>query len=521
MNNLSQYSEFSFYPEILVPIPKSALLYVKDNFQNADLTNAFKVLLEFGKRYLRSHEYIPMSSHITWNSTDIRQFEKGSRGIFKSQLIPFLFEVDNSYSAGNSSKSYRYLPEVLVSGYKLVSSNIIQEERQEFLIYNKEDVEYNENSQILKVLRKVNFKNIHLKNKDLAKGLLNKADHKGNYLLRTKFEDYTITISSYTTNKGKIKNFKRFKIYQENLQDLENLEKEMIYQRSKYEILKCSRKLRISRDKTTNRLSHNLTSIPSVTIKYLTLKDEKLKEIDMRNCHYALFANLILDFDKTFSDQLLLKAINRHNISFQRLIREARENKTRRTHAYMLSHLNNELEDVQSFMRSALNGTLYEEVGKALYGEGYSEEKRDIIKRMIMQVFYGKFDKNLSVEKLQFRMHFPNVLEIVNDLKAYMFRNFRVIESSEDGLYTCCIHSKVSKKRSDYIIGNNCLSILLMNYEAKLFVDVLLYELLGKGYEVISKHDSILVKESQYDEIKHEIECILDRELGRGMYCLK
>ncbi|MCB9319592.1 MAG: hypothetical protein H6570_09940 [Lewinellaceae bacterium] len=115
----------------------------------------------------------------------------------------------------------------------------------------------------------------------------------------------------------------------------------------------------------------------------------------------------------------------------------------------------------------------------------------------------------------------PGVLNLVKDLKAYMHNEFESEDIAGNSLYCGCVHSREKKSKTTYKAGNSCLSILLMNLEASIFVDLLLHNLQEEGFHVITKHDSILVPESQFEVVKAQVSQMLDAELGEERYRLK
>ncbi len=63
--------------------------------------------------------------------------------------------------------------------------------------------------------------------------------------------------------------------------------------------------------------------------------------------------------------------------------------------------------------------------------------------------------------------------------------------------------------------GNNSFAILLQMTESNLFIDLIKKELDRLGFDITTKHDSILCPVSQKDEIEKVIKRILDEELGK------
>lgn len=114
-------------------------------------------------------------------------------------------------------------------------------------------------------------------------------------------------------------------------------------------------------------------------------------------------------------------------------------------------------EDVEIFKEMASNGILYEYVQKHL---GYAE--RSEAKMTMMEIIFSKHGYNSST-KSKLKELFPNVVAFC------------------DGY----------KKEN----GDSRLAILLQNREADIFIDTIYHQLQKQGVYVLTKHDSIIVKQ--------------------------
>lgn len=113
-----------------------------------------------------------------------------------------------------------------------------------------------------------------------------------------------------------------------------------------------------------------------------------------------------------------------------------------------------DLEDVKQFVRLASTGGFYEEIAKI-----FQVERQDA-KIMMMEIIFSL--PVLNPTKRKFKEHFPNVYQWATDYKKEH--------------------------------GSAEFAVLLQRKESEMFIDNLLPILNKKGYQVITKHDSIIVR---------------------------
>ncbi|GEM_PF-2030616 len=112
------------------------------------------------------------------------------------------------------------------------------------------------------------------------------------------------------------------------------------------------------------------------------------------------------------------------------------------------------LEDVKQFVSLALTGGFYEEIAKI-----FQVERQDA-KIMMMEIIFSS--PVLNPTKRKFKEHFPNVYQWATDYKKEH--------------------------------GSAEFAVLLQRRESEMFIDNLLPILNKNGYQVITKHDSIIVR---------------------------
>ena len=112
---------------------------------------------------------------------------------------------------------------------------------------------------------------------------------------------------------------------------------------------------------------------------------------------------------------------------------------------------------------------------------------------------------------------FPNIYTLIDYYKGlitYLIKQRRnsITESFRNEVY--------AQGKTPETLGNNYLPIMLQRFEAKIVVQGILKTLLDEGYDVFGKHDSVLMKESDFDEVVKRVYEILDGILGAGWYTL-
>lgn len=209
-----------------------------------------------------------------------------------------------------------------------------------------------------------------------------------------------------------------------------------------------SRDFYAARNKTNDRLDHNLTNLKSTLLKgYVKLDGESLVDIDLANSQPCLLAYLISSWDKV-------------QMFFPNLIK-----------GYRISDIDLSASDIQLFLEKSSSGVLYDYLGEKL---GWD---RDLAKLIFIKIMFSKPKWNSRYKK-QIKAVFPTVIKYMDDFK---FLNGE----------------------------SNQLAIFLQKLEARIFIDNIYLPLRTEGYTIFSKHDSILCKTSQREDIKAKMETIL------------
>lgn len=263
------------------------------------------------------------------------------------------------------------------------------------------------------------------------------------------------------------------------------------------------------RNDTNYRLDHNLTTLPSCLLPFITLRGQSLVGLDLKNSQFVFLAKLI---EEGFFDQYLpqpgqkklqnwpfcppkqcYKVGNRIKVG----INESNDRENVRSDDIYVRHLGiersrNEVingrlsSDLLLFINLAKSGQIYEyiQVKLALPVGSYG---RSLAKGIMFQIFFAGH-QNRRAEKGLVKNLFPNLMGMID---AY-------------------------KKDK----GDNQFAISLQLKESEVFIDKILRTLYSKGFEVLSKHDSILCVEDDQEAVRKVMVEILDMEFGVGGYQL-
>jgi hypothetical protein len=123
------------------------------------------------------------------------------------------------------------------------------------------------------------------------------------------------------------------------------------------------------------------------------------------------------------------------------------------------------------FVDDTFSGGLYENIQKVLGLKSRDDAKRAFLRICYMNANYSTLQKN------QLAKEYPELIE----------------------------YSDRTKK----LKGNNQYAIEMQLEEAKIFIDNILLKLLNIGYNVLSKHDSIICRKKDAEDVTSYIEKIL------------
>ena len=200
------------------------------------------------------------------------------------------------------------------------------------------------------------------------------------------------------------------------------------------------------RNRTNYRLDTNLTTLPKNLLKFISLDGEPLLELDVRNSQFAFFSYLLNDIQDVVS-------------------------KFPHISCYTFPDIDNTKDDYNRFIQDSLNGILYDGIAADL------DISRIEAKKQMLQYFFSANQSHSTVKK-HFKLKYPTIYKWIIDFK-------RINESNQ-------------------------FSIMLQRMESSLFIDVIyaqLKKILRKKERLIvfTKHDAVIMKESDYDIVKSTV----------------
>lgn len=211
-----------------------------------------------------------------------------------------------------------------------------------------------------------------------------------------------------------------------------------------------------SRNDTNNRLDTNLTNLDKVFFEksFITLDGEPLVEIDLKNAQPTFLCYIMNTYSNTHHP-----------------LKEIIQN-------YQFPILDLTAPDVIDFMQNSASGTLYEKIGEI------GNWPRPIAKKIFIKIMFSSHSS--SYQKM-LETTFPGIIGWMTEFKK--------------------MNKKVSVKDS---APKSPLSNLLQKIESAIFIDDIYFSLKKQGFTVFSKHDCILCKASDRDEVKARVEQLLD-----------
>jgi len=271
-------------------------------------------------------------------------------------------------------------------------------------------------------------------------------------------------------------------------------------------------KSRYSRNKTNYRLDTNITNLPSIYLNYLYFKNESIVSIDLVNSQFTLLANIILgclnkieiedqlsnitvNFCKILEDNRK-KIIEGNSIKENYKVEEVDNKKDKEGdkrgiiyRGIMYSH-STKISDLMSFCETSISGTLYDTMV-----EHMDIKKRNEAKKACFQVLFGTEGLYSTKSKNQeiFNSLYPTVTDLIINYKQSENNNERQLFLADPDTYRSQHRGKAYSQ-----VGSAQFVNMLAKFESAIFIDLILPVLKDNKLFVLTKHDSILVPQSQY-----------------------
>lgn len=311
-----------------------------------------------------------------------------------------------------------------------------------------------------------------------------------------------------------------------------------------------------NRNDTNRRLDTNITTLASKFFDLLTLDGEHLVQIDLVNSQFVLLA-YVLEKSYEYLQQIDRKHFKEiYNISHGISSREAttygyfkgidKETKLTETSKdfctiYVTKFLQNCPDkaplnsslssDWSEFIKLTKTGQFYEKAAEHIRNSKFNpgNEKADQWDRDKVKVamFLAAFSAHRynPPEKQILARYYPTLIQLMNEFKKLQIKKYEELAQADNREFTRLKEIRGLKdlddKQAANKLGNAQLAVMLQSLESSLFIDTILNKLLEKGFKVLSKHDSILCKESDLNAVHATVKAELDGFFGIGGYKLK
>ena len=226
---------------------------------------------------------------------------------------------------------------------------------------------------------------------------------------------------------------------------------------------------------TDNRLHTNITGTNNKLLKYISYKNEKLSEVDIKTSQpllmYVILKNIFDDsmnnestifLEKKLGVELLGK-IKSNGIDFEELNNFGDVILNKDLYNYLVSRVE---------IKKDNNEYYYIDRSVKPNKKVYFNSKRDLIKSCMMRALYNGIGPEITSIKKQFKSIF-NVADLINK------------------------HEKISYSKSN-------LSHVLQSFEAHVLLDLIAKDISVKYKDIplFSKHDSLITYKSLIDEVR-------------------
>ena len=233
---------------------------------------------------------------------------------------------------------------------------------------------------------------------------------------------------------------------------------------------------------TDNRLHTNITGTNNKLLKYITYKNKKLSEVDVKTSQpllmYVILKNIFDDslnnestifLEKKLGVELLGK-IKSNGIDFEELDNFGDVILNKDLYNYLVGRI-----EIKKNSNNRYYYTSYEkkkENEEAEEKHEFFDSKRDLIKSCMMRALYNGIGPEITSIKKQFKSIF-NVADLINK------------------------HKKISESKSN-------LSHVLQSFEAHVLLDLIAKDISVKYKDIplFSKHDSLITYKSSIDGVR-------------------
>ena len=268
-----------------------------------------------------------------------------------------------------------------------------------------------------------------------------------------------------------------------------------------------------SRNDTNRRLDTNLTALKSELLGLVRLDGEPLVSIDLKNSQFSIMAWMIdqselitYNENENVLPQGLLGDKTKE-ISYQPI--ERQKSIINAAHFWLKIGSKSNIKytksnDCKRFKKLTKAGKFYEDLAAKMSNADGQEITRAEAKSAMFLASFSSHRYQPPTKRL-LAQAYPDLVRWMDDFKRAAIDHY--LDQGEP-------------KERARDMGKAALAVSLQRIESELFVDGILADLLGRGFRVFSKHDSILCKPSDLDAVLEIMRDHLDAFFGAGGYQL-
>jgi hypothetical protein len=274
------------------------------------------------------------------------------------------------------------------------------------------------------------------------------------------------------------------------------------------------------RNDTNLRLDSNLTNLKGDFMSLLQIDGQRLSQVDLKNSQFRIFVYLLEEAERRimYANEDIEEIKTKFNLpetaKSEFRIRLGEGEKIEGKPVTLLSILFDEYcvqkvgvmrslsAEYKDFKKLVKTGKLYEHIQRLVWAETGKNISRKEAKGIMFTIAFSSH-RYQPQEKQIMRKYFPNVIALIDGFKKAMIEQ-----------YQSAGHADCSQK------GNASFAILLQQAESLIFIDSILAKCHQRGIKALSKHDSIVCRQSDKHKVTKIVCKVLNELMGKASYVL-
>ncbi len=302
----------------------------------------------------------------------------------------------------------------------------------------------------------------------------------------------------------------------------------------------CDQLLRIKhrniyadRNETNLRLDSNLTNLKSEFMSLLAIDGQRLSQVDLKNSQFRFFVMLLeqcerqIMFGQKKDVNLFTEYLSAETAKSEFKIRLEGGKEIGGKPVTLLSVLFDEYcikkegltrsltADYKRFRKLVKTGQLYEYIQKVYWADTGVQITRAEAKKLMFTVAFSSY-RYCPEGKQVLRKYLPSIVAVIDGFKKARIRELDSGELSP--ALSCEERGLPTQEARDR--GNASFAIMLQQVESVVFVDKILAECHLRRLKVLSKHDSIICRQSDKRLVTGIICRIMNQIFGKATYSL-